>query len=224
MSIITTYDTAWVERFREEAQRLRAVLGETARRIEHVGSTSVPGLDAKPVIDIQISVERVAPMDAYRPALEALGYSHLPLPDPPPEVYPFFHKPKRWPTTHHVHVCEVDGEEERRHLAFRDWLRRHPEDREAYAKLKHELARGVADDLAGVARYTVAKGEFVRALESRALGPTGRDTGRRCEPLRRVTAGVLRRPDSSSRACRRARCVARARRRRRGPRSPRGRA
>ena len=108
-------------------------------------------------------------MDPFRAALEGIGYSHLPLPDPPPEVYPFFHKPARWPTTHHVHVCEFGGEEEWRHLAFRDWLRSHPHDRKAYAELKHRLALAVENDPMTLIEYTNAKGDFVRSIEARAL-------------------------------------------------------
>ncbi len=169
MALVVPYDPAWPRLFDEEAERLRGALGAVALRIEHVGSTSVPGLAAKAVIDIQVSVAAVQPMDAYEPALRGLGYTHTSLPEPGDDVYPFFHRPERWPTTHHVHVCKLGGEEERRHLAFRDWLRTHPEDRDAYAALKRRLAEDVDEgDLGSLFRYTESKSDFVVALEKRA--------------------------------------------------------
>src|SRR5215213_2267393 len=75
-------DPTWPARFAAEAARIRAVLGPVALRVDHVGSTAVPGLAAKPIIDIQISVAQVQPMDPYRPALEGLGYRHTPIPTP----------------------------------------------------------------------------------------------------------------------------------------------
>ena len=170
MSLVHPYDPEWPKRFEDEAARLREALGATALRIEHNGSTAVPGLCAKPVIDIQVSVARVQPMDAYRGALEQLGYSHLSLPEPGDDVYPFFHRPKSWPTTHHVHVCEAGGLEERRHLAFRDWLRAHPTDRDAYGRLKQKLADETDEnDVLSVMRYTSAKTDFILDMEKRTL-------------------------------------------------------
>ena len=161
---IADYDPAWASAFEAEARRIEGALGPVAKRIEHVGSTAVPGLGAKPVIDIQVSVEQVAPLDAYSGKLVELGYTHVSLPEPGDDVYPFFLRPPSWPTTHHVHVCELGGLEEGRHLRFRDWLREHPEDRQAYDALKRDLAAKF--DAFG---YTEAKGDFVRAIEARAF-------------------------------------------------------
>jgi len=166
---ISDYDPRWPEMFEAEAVRLREALGALARRIEHVGSTSVPGLAAKAVIDIQVSLDAVQPMDAYRPALEGLGYTHLSLPEPGDDVYPFFLRPPAWPTTHHVHCCALGGLEERKHLAFRDWLRSHPEDRLAYEDLKRRLAA----EQPHVFAYTAGKDGLVRALLEKALAAGG---------------------------------------------------
>jgi GrpB-like predicted nucleotidyltransferase (UPF0157 family) len=171
MGLIARYDSAWPARFEQEATRLREALGAAALRIEHVGSTSVPELDAKPIIDIQVSVApaRLVPLDPWIELLEPLDYHHLPLPSPPPDEYPFFHRPNRWPTTHHLHLCEFGGPQEKRHLAFRDWLRGHPEDRRAYAALKHELAAPLDEtDRFAVFGYTKAKSAFIEALVERA--------------------------------------------------------
>src|SRR3954464_12678526 len=110
MIAIVPYDAAWPREFERERDRLEAGLGGLALRIEHNGSTAVPGLAAKPVIDIQVSVARLHPIDQYAPALERLGYVHLPHADD--AFAPFFHRPAEWPHTHHVHVVEAGSAEE----------------------------------------------------------------------------------------------------------------
>ena len=168
--LLSPYDPSWPAEFEVEAKRLADALGSLARRIDHVGSTAVPGLVAKPVIDIQISVARVQPMEVYLPRFVEVGYSHLSFHQPLDEVYPFFHRPATWPTTHHVHVCEEGSDEELRHLAFRDWLRAHPRDRRAYAGLKQRLAEKVDEaDPVTLYRYTENKTDFVKSVEERAL-------------------------------------------------------
>jgi GrpB-like predicted nucleotidyltransferase (UPF0157 family) len=98
-------DPTWPARFAAEAAQIRAALGPVALRVDHVGSTAVPGLAAKPIIDIQVSVARLQPMDSYRPALERLGYRYTPYPDPDGVVrYPFFGRPPTRPRAFHVHV------------------------------------------------------------------------------------------------------------------------
>ena len=127
-------------------------------------------MSAKPVIDIQLSVASVVPLEPFQKLLGELGYSHLSLPSPGDEVYPFFHRPSTWPTTHHVHLCETGGLEERKHLAFRDWLRTHPDDLQAYADLKQELAAKTDEqDVVSVFRYTQGKDDLISSLTQRAL-------------------------------------------------------
>jgi GrpB-like predicted nucleotidyltransferase (UPF0157 family) len=160
--LIADYDPEWPVIFEAEARRLRSVLGELALRIDHVGSTAVAGLAAKPVIDIQISVATLDPIDPYKGRLESLGYSYATRP------IRFFHRPADWPHTHHVHVCQAGGTDERRVLAFRDWLRQHPADRNAYEALKRELARNAdAESVEGRSRYSIAKTDFIQEIESR---------------------------------------------------------
>jgi len=136
--VILPYDPGWPAAFRLEAARLRGVLGSLAVRIDHHGSTSIPGLAAKPVIDIQVSVAALQPMTAYVEHLRAAGYTHVPHPDD--SFCPFFHRPSQRPHTHHVHVVQVGGAEERRTLAFRDYLRDHPGAAREYEQLKRDLA------------------------------------------------------------------------------------
>jgi GrpB-like predicted nucleotidyltransferase (UPF0157 family) len=168
MITIAPYDSAWPGRYAEEAARIRQRLGELALRIEHVGSTSVPGLAAKPVIDIQVSVATLEPRDLYRTRLAALGYTHLALGEFD-LVYPFFKRPADWPSTHHVHLCVVGSQQERDHLAFRDSLRLSPVAAAAYAALKRKLASehdGLTQE--SRERYSLSKTEFVRSVLGRS--------------------------------------------------------
>lgn len=164
MVVISEYDANWPVLFEEEAHRLRAAFGSSALRIEHVGSTSIPGLAAKPVIDIQVSVASLAPHGRYREAMAALGYRHVALGEFD-LVYPFFHKPASWPGTHHVHLCEAGGEQEREHLAFRDHLRAHPLVAAEYEALKRALARTHdASTPESMEAYALAKSAFVASV------------------------------------------------------------
>jgi len=151
---IVDYDPAWPDRFAAWHQALRAALGRTAVQIEHVGSTSVPGLAAKPIIDVQVSVADLANEEAYVAGLEAIGLQlrsrdifhryFRPFPGRPREI--------------HVHVCELGSEWEAEHLRSRDYLRTHPEARDKYAQAKRGAAALWADD--GLA-YTDAKTEVI---------------------------------------------------------------
>jgi GrpB-like predicted nucleotidyltransferase (UPF0157 family) len=168
--LVTPYDPSWARRFEAERDRLAQALGGLARRIDHNGSTAVPGLDAKPVIDIQVSVDSLRPLDAYGAPLAALGYVHVPhaVDD---LVCPFFHRPAAWPHTHHIHVVQFGGDEERRTLAFRDYLRGHPDVAREYATLKRELAKNAdATDPAAREAYANAKTNFVARVLKLALG------------------------------------------------------
>jgi GrpB-like predicted nucleotidyltransferase (UPF0157 family)/ubiquinone/menaquinone biosynthesis C-methylase UbiE len=167
MITIVPYDPDWPRQFEQERARLADALGAIAIRIEHHGSTAVPGLDAKPVIDIQISVARLQPMDAYAAALARAGYTHLRHDDD--AFAPFFHRPSDWPHTHHVHVVEAGSAEERKTLAFRDYLRSHPDSAQQYVQLKHGLAAQFGGvNAASREAYAAGKAGFVNALDVRA--------------------------------------------------------
>lgn len=165
---IVDYDPAWPSMFSAERDRLAAALGRLALRIDHNGSTAVPGLPAKPIIDIQISVRRLQPIEAYARRLTGLGYVHVPHPDD--SFCPFFHRPVVWPHTHHVHVVEAGGVEERRILAFRDYLREHPEAAREYEDLKRQLAsQHRAADFSARQAYAQAKTQFITHVIERAF-------------------------------------------------------
>jgi GrpB-like predicted nucleotidyltransferase (UPF0157 family) len=161
---ITDYDPAWPARADAELQRIGKALGEVAARLEHVGSTAVPGLAAKPILDLQLSVDAIEPRERYVGPLERLGYLFAPVPDSPD--YHFFGKPPERPRTHHLHVCEVGSEHELRHVAVRDFLRTHADEAARYEALKRALvARYPQDRLA----YIEGKDDYLAALERRAL-------------------------------------------------------
>lgn len=165
---VLRYDPRWPVEFEAERGRIACRFGDLALRIEHNGSTSVPGLAAKPVIDIQISVAQLHPIAAYGSLLEELGYVHLPHPDD--AFCPFFHRPRDWPHTHHVHVVLSGGDEERRTLAFRDYLRDDDSLAREYEALKLGLApRFSAAEHSSRQAYADAKGEFIDHVTRLAL-------------------------------------------------------
>jgi len=161
---IVESDPAWAEEAEREIPRIEAALGALAVRVAHVGSTSVLGLAAKPIVDLQVSVTALEPREGFVEPLEGLGYMFVP--DPAMPDYHFFAKPHQRPHTHHVHVCQAGSDQELRHLALRDYLRAHPEEVERYAEIKREVAgRNPGDRLA----YVAGKDRYVLHLEGRAL-------------------------------------------------------
>jgi len=159
---IVEYDPAWPGLADAELRRITSALGELAARVEHVGSTAVPGLPAKPIIDLQVSVAAL-PRERYVEPLQRLGYLFVLAPESPD--YQFFAKPPERPRAFHVHVCEHGSHHEHRHLAVRDFLRAHPGEAERYAALKRLLVADHPDDRLA---YIEGKDEYVRALERRA--------------------------------------------------------
>jgi putative glutamine amidotransferase len=159
---IEPYDPLWPTRFDTEAIRIEEVLRNQVVRLEHVGSTSVPGLGAKPVVDIQVSVRSMVPRTAYVEPLVHLGYRWAL--DPWTDEHEFFSRDVVGRRAFHVHVCGQGSEWEQRHLAFRDWLRSHPDDAAAYERLKRDLAERHPRDI-----YTYAdeKTAFIREVEAR---------------------------------------------------------
>jgi GrpB-like predicted nucleotidyltransferase (UPF0157 family) len=147
--VIADYDPAWPERFAAERERIAAALGDRALRIEHIGSTSVPGLAAKPIVDVLVEVATLDGID-----LEPAGYVL--------RVREQGHRMFRTPELDvHVHVWPSGSPSIASHLAFRDRLRASPEDRAAYESLKRELA---TRDWPDVNHYAEAKGDLIRAI------------------------------------------------------------
>jgi GrpB-like predicted nucleotidyltransferase (UPF0157 family) len=133
---IHDYDPRWPEQYAREAGRIRTALGDSVLALEHVGSTSVPGLAAKPRIDIDLIVADTTDEDAYVPALEAAGYV-LHVREPDWYQHRLFHSRD---SRVNLHVFAPGCDEHARHLVFRDWLRTHPGDRDRYEAVKRDLA------------------------------------------------------------------------------------
>jgi GrpB-like predicted nucleotidyltransferase (UPF0157 family) len=158
---IREYDPEWPELYAREEERIRSILGERVVRIEHAGSTSVPGLPAKPIVDIVLEVTDSADEESYARDLEAAGY---PLRIREPDW--FEHRLFKGPDTNvNLHVFSAGCEEVRRMLRFRDHLRANAADRERYAAAKRELA---SRDWTYVQQYADAKTEVVREILGRA--------------------------------------------------------
>ena len=165
---LVPYDPEWPRRFARWRGRIRAALSATALRTEHVGSTSVPGLAAKPVIDIQVSVADIADEARYAGPLEPLGLQLSNRDD----VHRYFSPIPEQPRELHLHVCQAGSAWERDHLLFRDYLRAHPaaadryfagkraaavtwrDDRWAYTEAKTDIILDILDDAEAWSRAT----------------------------------------------------------------------
>jgi GrpB-like predicted nucleotidyltransferase (UPF0157 family) len=165
--VLAEYDPEWPKWFEQAAEQIRAALGDAALEIHHVGSTSVPGLMAKPLIDINLVVADTTDEEAYVPKLEAVGYvlrvrepdwfEHRMLRGSQPPV--------------NLHVFPPECPEVEQMLLFRDWLRTNDADRELYARTKRELG---GQEWKYVQNYADAKTEVVQEIIGRArAAPTG---------------------------------------------------
>ena len=150
--VVQPYDAAWERDFQDIRAELRAALGPTALRIEHVGSTAVPGLSAKPIIDIDVVIRDAAAFPDAAARLGTIGYLHEgDLGIAGREAFRYEGKPHL--RAHHLYVCPLDSPELRRHLTFRDYLRAHPEAVRAYSRVKEEAARLYPEDIEGYIRH-----------------------------------------------------------------------
>ena len=161
--LFVEYDPEWPALFEREEARIRSILGDRVVRLEHTGSTSVPGLAAKPVIDITMTVADVLDEPAYVPDLEAAGY-RLVIREHEPEW--FDHRVFKGPDTNiNLHTFSAGCRELDRMVGFRDWLRTHDDDRALYESTKRSLLKL---DWKFVQNYADAKGEVVEAIAARA--------------------------------------------------------
>lgn len=163
--VIVDYRPEWPEIYRQHAARILEALGSVALSIEHVGSTSVPGLGAKPIIDIDVVVPDSSNESTYLPALEAAGYV-LRVREPDWHEHRMMRTPQ---LDVHIHVFSTGCVEVARHLAFRNHLRIHPEDLRRYETLKRTLAKENWSDMNA---YAQAKGELVEEILARAMKGT----------------------------------------------------
>lgn len=158
--LIVDYDPTWPEMFRREEARIRGALGERALLVEHIGSTAVPGLPAKPCIDIMLAVADSADEPAYVPDLEAAGYV-LRIREPEWNEHRVF---KGREINLNLHVWTIDDPELKRHRDFRDWLRLHKDDRDRYAEAKRSLG---SETWSTMQDYAEAKNDIVAEIQGR---------------------------------------------------------
>jgi GrpB-like predicted nucleotidyltransferase (UPF0157 family) len=162
---LVPYDPTWPSRFEQEREQLAHALAPwIAGTIEHIGSTAVPGLPAKPVIDIMAGVRDLPSSLAARAALAPLGYVYFPY---RADLMHWFCKPSPARRTHHLHLVPSQSPLWAERVAFRDYLRRSADAHAEYAALKASLAERYRFDREA---YTEAKGPFIRRIVDRALG------------------------------------------------------
>jgi GrpB-like predicted nucleotidyltransferase (UPF0157 family) len=160
--VVIPYNPEWPHQFATLGRQLRTALGDQASRIDHIGSTAVPNLAAKPVLDVQISVASLEPVGAYRPALETAGFSWRP--DNPDLTKRYFREQPGAARTH-IHVRRAGSWSEQFALLFRDYLRADSAAAAAYARLKIELAQQYRDNRPA---YVEAKSPFIWTIMQQA--------------------------------------------------------
>lgn len=161
--VVVPYDPKWEEHFQQIAEELKQLLGELALAVEHVGSTSVPGLAAKPIIDIDVVIRDYSVFSQVVQLLESGGYFHEgDLGIAGREAFGYLGKEHL--QKHHLYVCTSDSKELRRHLAFRDYLRSHADAAGEYGRIKINAARQFPDSIEG---YLRMKGPFIEEIYRR---------------------------------------------------------
>jgi GrpB-like predicted nucleotidyltransferase (UPF0157 family) len=158
---IAAYSPEWPRRFAAERDLLARVFTPDVFTIDHVGSTAVPALGAKPIVDILIGAPTLAEIEARIPAIEMLGYRYAPEHEAALPERHYFARPARHPRLYHVHAVRADSRFHREHLAFRDALRADAALAARYLTLKRALAARHGRDREG---YTDAKAAFIRAV------------------------------------------------------------
>ncbi len=166
LNLLVAYDLLWPAAFEDEKVRLAKALAPVAKGIEHYGSTAVPGLCAKPILDIMVGIVPLSEWERCKPALEALGYDYAEGAGVPGH-YIFGRGRDRTERTHLLHIVEYQGESWRGGLAFRDTLRRDASLRESYAQ---EKERAVAAAPGNRAAYNLQKGSFIAESIKRLSG------------------------------------------------------
>lgn len=164
--VIVDYDPRWPVSFERERQKIMAALAGKAVAIEHIGSTAVPGLGAKPIIDILAGVASASDFDASTHALLSIGYTYDPYPQFPERR--FFRDGPMGAGPHHLHMTEYMSDFWQEKVLYRDWLRFHPQDAQAYLALKKTLAARFGQDRDKYELYTDGKNGFIQAVLARA--------------------------------------------------------
>jgi GrpB-like predicted nucleotidyltransferase (UPF0157 family) len=156
--IVVDYDPQWPILFEQEKAAITATLGNRVLMVEHIGSTAVPGLAARPVIDIAVGIQSLAGAPSLIPYIEQLGYIYDPILEQLTPERRFFWKGTSTIHTYHLHLAEPDQSVLRKPLQFRDYLRKHSDAAEEYGVLKRELAKSYVQDLDA---YVAGKTGFI---------------------------------------------------------------
>ncbi len=171
--VIVDYDPRWPALYEKEKARLQEAIGDRILAIAHIGSTAVPGLAAKPIVDIFVGVRERAAAEECVSLLSSLGYTNV-TPEDHPEWYYCLGNGPSGASTFHVHLVKYPSAHWERHLLFRDYLRAHAEVAEEYCRLKRELAARHGSDRVA---YTEAKSAFIASVEAQARAWFTKDLG-----------------------------------------------
>ena len=159
---VVSYNPNWKDMCKEESEKIKNILNDIIVDIHHIGSTAIPGIKAKPVIDILVEVKDIGAVDQYNNKMEELGY----------EVMGEYGIPKRRffrkggnNRTHHIHIFQVGNEEIERHINFKEYLIAHPDKAREYSKLKEKLTNKYTYD---VENYTNGKSDFIKEIDRKA--------------------------------------------------------
>ena len=160
---VVPYDPNWAESFQAEADEIRRILGQEVVAVHHIGSTAIPNLSAKPIVDLLVEVRDIEKIDAFNGKMSQLGY--LPKGENGIPGRRFFIKGNEENRTHHIHFYRSGHPEVERHLDFRDYMIAHPYEAYAYSQLKIMLAQEFPTDIDG---YNTGKTQFIKEVDRKA--------------------------------------------------------
>lgn len=160
--VVEPYNKKWKAKFKSEKHKLEKVFNDIIVDIHHIGSTAIPGIKAKPVIDIMVVVKDIDKVDSFNNAMKTLGYE--PKGEFGIENRRFFQKGDN-NRTHHVHIFQQGNKEIKRHLNFRDYMRAHPQKAHKYSNLKETLADKYSHD---INKYIEGKNDFIAEIDNKA--------------------------------------------------------
>lgn len=163
---IVPYNPAWPEIARLECQLIVEQADEWITRVEHIGSTAIPGISAKPTVDILAAITKLSDSSKVIPRLESIGYIYAPEYEADLPERRYLYKGRTLEDQFHLHIVELNSTFWLRHIAFRDFLCTHPAEADAYSRLKIQLAAQYGNDRNG---YTDAKTAFIQNIEKMAI-------------------------------------------------------
>jgi len=159
---VVSYNSNWKEMYKEESEKIKNVLSDIIINIHHIGSTAIPGIKAKPVIDILVEVKYIEGADQYNHKMKELGYEAMGEYGIPKRK--FFRKGGN-NRTHHIHIFQVGNEEIEKHINFKEYLIAHPKKAQEYSKLKENLVNKYTCD---IENYINSKSDFIKEIDRKA--------------------------------------------------------